>query len=841
MKKNKLISFLLFLTYSSIVLFIFNIDFFKFSFIKNIETNIIKLSTAAFFLLITLLFIPLIRKVLPYNRESNSFYKDDEENKSVIVEPDEINELVVNENIVKKDNLVNFEDIINTVDTFILLIDLDLKPLYINESGKNILGELFNEDDIDISSFFEDNFISQLEAIKNDNNKSSFKLETRVRVSGKKDITVSVAISKLFDEFGVFFGMVLALNNISKLKKAELNLNNQINFSKQIFKTIPEIILITDMNLRVIFANKKAEFILAKSKDENRKITNYLSQESLANGFDEYIRQTILKGVNDKRINVQNPFLSDNSFVDIEIVPLKGNEKTIGGLLLIRDITEWRNLTEELKKLENFNRKMINSSPYVIISINEDDIVSRWNDRGEELFGIKEDDIIGKNLFEVFHSVNIIRDEINEAKIIGEPIFISNKKMKIENKQNLSVEITLYPVYSSEKNVVINIRDISELKKLENSLMHAKQMGSLGLLTSKIVHDLNNVLSGITGYTTILEKKIDRDSDIRKYVDRLNISSLRAIEIIKQTLSFSKSSKHNDTKEMINVNEIITESVKLVKAGNSNMEVSLELSKKQLFIFGNKTRFSQVLVNLLVNANDAVMKVDNPIIKIKTFLKEQENEDIIVIKVIDNGSGIKPEDIKMIFDEYFTTKSESKGTGLGLSNVKDIITELDGNINVKSEYGKGTEFIIDLPLVKKTPVQENIKEKNENIEEFKNIKGKVLLVDDEEIVREIGIELLASIGFECIVAIDGEDGIRKFKENIDEIILVILDVEMPKKHGNEVFELIKKIKPNTKILISSGYAKEYLEKNIFGKKIPEYLAKPFQIEELKKKLREIIG
>jgi len=831
--KKKFEFFVTFIVYVLFNLVVFNFDSFDFNLFNN--PNVYKIISAIIFLVSTAIFVVLNMKflssksVIDRNRESI--------NKNI---PEPTDESSYNKNIEKIENnakssnaLVNFEYILNTVDTFILIIDYRQSPIYINEFGKKQLGELYNEEFISLSSFLDMTFIEKLNTIKEEED-SVFNLETKIQIAGKKMITVSVTISKLFDDDYKYIGAVIVFNDITKQKRAELSLNNQINFSKQIFKTIPEVILITDTDLRVIFANKKAENILTKNTDENRKIFNYLSNKSIENGFDEYLRQIITRGISDKQINVQNPFMDEDGFVDIEIVPLKSESKIIGGLLLVRDITEWRNLTEDLKNLENFNRKMINSSPYVIISVNEEDIVSGWNDRGEAVLGINADNIVGKNLFNICSPLEIIRDEINEAKIIGEPIFLSDKKIELVNGEIIYTEIILYPVYSREKNVVINIKDISTLKKLENSLIQAQQMGSLGLLTSKIVHDLNNVLNGITGYTTLLEKKVSTGSDIRKYVDRLSVSSLRAIEIIKQTLSFSNTK--NDI--VIEINEIIKETVKLIELRMGKSQLFLALTQEKLNILGNRTKFSQVIMNLLVNAKDAVANIEEPEIIIKTSLigKDNEKSKKIVINVIDNGIGIKENNIKKIFDTYFTTKGHGKGTGLGLSNVKDIVSEFGGTITVNSNYGHGTEFTLTFPVLENT-----FEVKKENKDEIKDLKinGKILLVDDEDTVREIASELLESIGIQCITAIDGEDGIRKFEENKDDIELIILDVEMPKKQGNEVFEIIRKSKPDMKILIASGYSKDYLEKNIFERKIEEYIAKPFQLNELSAKLKEM--
>ncbi len=736
-----------------------------------------------------------------------------------------------------KSSLFDYESIINSADTFILVVDNKLTPVYINDFGRKRLGKIYRNEMTRIEDFTDSQFIDRLKSSFEEAT-PTFHLETSIRLAGKKRITVNVSVSKLVDSSDILLGMVIVFNDISKQKRAELSLNNQINFSKQIFKTIPDVILITDMDLRVIFANKKAESILEKSPDENRKIYNYLSKKSIENGFDEYLRQILTKGISDKQINVLNPFISKEGYVDIEIVPLKSDQKTIGGLMLVKDITEWRNLTDELKNLEQFNKRMISSSPYVIISVNENDIVSGWNRKGEEIFSVKENDIVGKNLFNQCPPLEMIKDEVNEAKIIGEPIFLSGREITLEENRKLFIEVTIFTVFTKEKNVVINIRDISKFKKMESSLAQAKQMGSLGLLTSKIVHDLNNVLSGITGYTTLLDKKVHESSELRRYINRLTASSVRAAEIIKQTLSYSKVDNLKGAR--ININEIIRESAKLLRLRIGQSKVTLNLRENDLIIQGSKTRFSQAIINLLVNANDALSGRENPEIIITTTLSRKPDQgEMILISILDNGIGIKKEDQAKIFEPYFTTKKEDEGTGLGLSNVKDIIHELNGSIELNSEYGSGTEFILTLPRVadgttKDSDVDLESAEKTEL-----NISGKILLVDDEETVREIGTEILALLGINCVTAVDGEDGLAKYREMREEIDLVILDVEMPKVSGNVVFDEMRRIDPDQKILIASGYSKDHLEKHIFKKTIPDFIAKPFQLSELRIKLVEM--
>jgi CheY-like chemotaxis protein len=207
-----------------------------------------------------------------------------------------------------------------------------------------------------------------------------------------------------------------------------------------------------------------------------------------------------------------------------------------------------------------------------------------------------------------------------------------------------------------------------------------------------------------------------------------------------------------------------------------------------------------------------------------------------MIKITDNGIGIEKENIKKIFETFFTTK-DKKGTGLGLSTVKDIVNSYNGNIEVKSEYSIGTSFKILIPSIKQI-VYEPRKYIKKEFEP--SIKGNVLLIDDEEVIREIGKDMLNSLKINCLTARDGEEGIEVYKKNRDKIDIIILDIELPGISGEKVFDILKQINPDIKILIASGYGKDYLEKKVFQKKIKNFMAKPFQLNQLSKNLNELM-
>jgi CheY-like chemotaxis protein len=209
-----------------------------------------------------------------------------------------------------------------------------------------------------------------------------------------------------------------------------------------------------------------------------------------------------------------------------------------------------------------------------------------------------------------------------------------------------------------------------------------------------------------------------------------------------------------------------------------------------------------------------------------------------LIEISDNGSGISRENQKKIFEPFFTTKGQGRGTGLGLAIVREIIQDYNGQIEVDSEIGHGTTFKILLPVIEKEVSRVVLPEEEKS---EASLEGVVLLVDDEEVVREIGSDMLKALGLKCLTAANGTEGIEIFKKNSAEIKLVILDIEMPGISGEKVFHILRELRPEINILIASGYGREYLESEVFKCKISNFIPKPFKIEQLSYQVKKLIG
>jgi PAS domain S-box-containing protein len=736
------------------------------------------------------------------------------------------------------------EKLMQTAQSMVITMDARMRPTSMNEYSLKKF-QIGNKEiaSLRVSEFLEKKFIRALAGELREKEQVIDKETTLTLKSGEK-IDIALSLSKIRDFNNQISGYLAVIADISKRKKAEIDLKNQILFSRQIFQSIPEMIIIVDRRLRITFINTRARDLIKATGVSiiGQNLNFILTKNSIESGFDELVRNVLEGGNSFHRINTGNPILEEENYVDLIIEPLKSGNMIIGGIILLRDISEWRNLTAQLRSLQGFMQKLINASPYAVISINNHSLITTWNQSAEKILGVTFANAFGKNLYTLLPLFDKYKDIINEIMILKKTIYLNDERIFIGEEDFKIANLTLYPVTAEQNGVVIHIEDVSALKKLESSLLQAQKMESLGLLTSHIIHDFNNLLSGIMGYASLLEKKIADNPKVKKYVTTIINSSERASTLINQLLNFSR--KKMAEKEVININELIRESLDFLAMNLKVLNLDIQLNQSQILLQADKTKISQILINLIINARDALENVPQPILRIKTDLVDISNQSNLLdgqyalIEISDNGSGISRENLNKIFEPFFTTKGQGRGTGLGLAIVREIIHDYNGQIEVDSEIGRGTFFKILLPAFEKEIFQSIPQEEKEPAAP---LEGMVLLIDDEEVVREIGCDMLKTMGLKCLTAANGTEGIEIFKKNSAEIKLVILDIEMPGISGEKVFHILKELRPEIKILIASGYGREYLETEIFKNKISHFIPKPFKIEQLSYQVNQLIG
>ena len=406
------------------------------------------------------------------------------------------------------------------------------------------------------------------------------------------------------------------------------------------------------------------------------------------------------------------------------------------------------------------------------------------------------------------------------------------------------------------------VRDISERKKgeedrleMERKFLHAQKLESLGLLAGGVAHDFNNLLVGILGSLDLALLDLPPNSQARPRVETAVKASRRAADITRQMLAYS--GKGQFVIQDLDLSELVEENVSIIESAISKkVTFKLHLNRDLPCIKGDPGQMQQVIMNLLTNASEAID--DKPgEITLSTGLIEARHEylslsrieekpkegQFVYIEVSDKGCGMDEETMQRLFDPFFSTKFA--GRGLGMSAVQGIVQGHKGALMVNSEKGKGTRVRVLFPILDSSPPKRaQIKFSEKGMEDSRYItpafKGTILIVDDEEVVRSTCASMVERLGFKAITANDGEEGLRVFKDHIDEIVCVVLDLTMPKIDGQNAFNKLRKINPNIKIILSSGYNKQEATQTFIGKGLSGFIQKPYQVERLKAELENIL-
>ena len=406
-------------------------------------------------------------------------------------------------------------------------------------------------------------------------------------------------------------------------------------------------------------------------------------------------------------------------------------------------------------------------------------------------------------------------------------------------------------VFGEEQHLMLVALDITERKHaeeerqmLEKQLLHAQKLESLGVLAGGIAHDFNNILMAIMGNAEIARMRIDKGSPAIKNLQNIEQASVQAADLAKQMLAYSGKGKF--IIEHLDMNYLLEEMLHMLEISISKMAVlRLNLASSLPSIEADAAQIRQVIMNLVINASEAIGEKSGEIsIRTgcitcdKSYLKNNWNDkDIheglyVFLEITDTGCGMAEETLNKIFDPFFSTKFT--GRGLGMAAVLGIVRSHKGTIKVYSEQQKGTTFNLLFPACGR-PVE--ILNSETRQDEWKG-EGKVLLVDDEESVRCIGSEMLTELGFTTITANNGRDAVEIFKANPD-FTLVILDLTMPHMDGEQCFDELREIKPDVKVIISSGYNEQEATQKFVGKELAGFIQKPYKLSALKETIKRI--
>jgi len=390
--------------------------------------------------------------------------------------------------------------------------------------------------------------------------------------------------------------------------------------------------------------------------------------------------------------------------------------------------------------------------------------------------------------------------------------------------------------------------DISERKKaeeekkeLQSRLHYAQRMESIGTLAGGIAHNFNNLLMGIIGYTSLMLDETGADHN--------NYTNLKSIEelvnsgskLTRQLLGYAREGKYEI--KLLDLNRLVKEISDAFGAAGKEIVVHQELSENLYQIKADKGQIKQTLLNLYVNAADAMPKGGNLFLKTMNATHKDINGksydpkpgNYILLTVRDEGAGIDQETMERIFEPFITTKGLAEGTGLGLASAYGIIKNHGGYIDVASEKGNGTTFSIFLPAI-----TEKVKVSKVLHSELEKGKKAVLLVDDEDVVINVGKQMLKKLGYEVLSSNNGKEGIELYRKNQAKFDMVLLGMVMPDMSGGETYDKLRAINPKIKVLLSSGFSVDGQATEILNRGCNGFIQKPFNLQDLSQKITEIL-
>jgi two-component system cell cycle sensor histidine kinase/response regulator CckA len=525
------------------------------------------------------------------------------------------------------------------------------------------------------------------------------------------------------------------------------------------------------------------------------------------------------------------------------LIDYEGEQSILG---LVTDTTEQKRADEELRKLS----RAVEQSPASIIITDTGGNIEYVNPKFTQVTGYHPSEVIGQNprilksghtpsreyqqLWETISSGNEWRGEFQNKKKNGELFWESASISPVRDPAGI---ITHYLAVKE---------DITERKKLEQQLWQAQKMESIGTLAAGIAHDFNNILAIILGYTSLMHRAAGDSPRVATALEAIGKAVERGAGLVRQILTFARKTEFN--LEPLDVNVVINELSKmLAETFPKTIPLSLELAENLPVISMDHSQLHQALLNLCVNARDAMrdhgsLTISSGAISgddIAARFRNAAGNHYVVISVSDTGVGMDEATKSRVFDPFFTTKEKGKGTGLGLAVVFGVIQAHQGFIDVESEPGKGTTFRVYLPIPVKALA--TAPEVSSVEEEIPGGTETLLVVEDEEMLLELVATLLEQKGYRVLGAADGERAVEVYNRHQNEISLVITDLGLPKLDGWEVFKRVRKINPKVNVFLASGYVDRDLKQEILGSGVKGFLQKPYRPEELLKTVRKALG
>jgi len=640
--------------------------------------------------------------------------------------------------------------------------------------------------------------------------------------------------------------------DITERKQAERSLRESEERFRLIAETIDEIFYIIDpVKEVVLYISPAHERIWGYNLDRF-----YSGQDSLLNLIhpedQERVRASMAGMKLGRTIQYEYRILrSDGSirYLQNRAFPVRDKNNALKFYIGVgQDITAWKLAEDSIRESGDYLHQIINCIGDPIFVKDREHRFALVNNALCAYFDMSAEELVGKTGLEAMPEAlvrSIWEDEERVFETGKESITEDNIPSRKGIERVFMTKKSLVTDRNGNRQIIGVMRDITEYKKLEAQFLQAQKMDAIGILAGGVAHDFNNLLNVINGYSELILDDLDEKSPVRRDLEEIREAGRRAAMLTSQLLAFGR--KQIMQPEIVDLNELVAQmSTILRRLIGEDIEFSFIAHPELRPAKVDPGQIHQILMNLAINARDAMPQggrltietsnadLDEAYAQRHSMIREGP---YVMLAVSDNGSGMDDETKLRLFEPFYTTKQKGKGTGLGLSTVYGIVKQSNGHIYVYSEIGKGTTFKIYFPQsegVIKASVKQGESELSAGGSET------VLVVEDEEAVRELTVRILRERGYTVLEAADGRQALQLAREFSNAIDLVITDVIMPGVSGSALVAQLESCRPQIKSLFVSGYADDAIVRHGILNSNLAFLQKPFTVENLLRKIREVL-
>jgi two-component system cell cycle sensor histidine kinase/response regulator CckA len=652
------------------------------------------------------------------------------------------------------------------------------------------------------------------------------------------------------------------VTDIAEHKRAEEVLTREHNLLRTVIDNLPNYIYIKDKDGQYIVSNKAHARFLGKETPEEviGKTVFELFPREMAERYaadDQKILQTGQPLLNRQEQSIDQK--GDKVWNLTTKVPLQDSDGKVLGLVgIARDITDRKKVEEALRESEERYRTLVQNVPVAVYR-------TIPGPRGKFLMGnptcLK---IFGLDSEEELKKIDVADVYMNpeERKVFSDNLLAKGSfegvELALRRKDGTPFwgSVTARVVYDEngeDPYFDTTIIDITERKKAEEEkekiqaeLLQVQKMEAIGMLAGGVAHDFNNLLTIIQGCTELAMEKVNEPVPLYRDLNQIRLAAMRAASLTRQLLLFSR--RHPIEPTPLNINRTIDSLLKMLnRVIGEDIAINTDLEPDLWTVWADAGNIEQVIMNLAVNAKDAMPKGGRLTIKTKNVTLEEEYHKVIpearpgkfaCLSVEDTGFGMDKEIIPRIFEPFFSTKGSGKRIGLGLSAVYGIVKQHEGWINVYSEPGRGSTFKVYLPAFSVKPEDET--KKTISLQELKGRGERILLVEDEEGVRELGTRVLRANGYVVFEAANAKEAIDIFEREVGKFHLIFCDVVLPDKNSFQLVDQLLCRKPELRVLLSSGYVDQKSQLPIIHEMGFRFLQKPYALSDLLRTVREVI-